>query len=150
MPGKLTLEVITAERVVFQDEVDTVSAPAVLGTVGILPRHAPMLTALEPGELKIEQGGQESFVAIGGGFLEVRDNRVVVLADSAERGEEIDVQRAEEARLRARERLRGEPGGMEAERAAAALAKALTRLRVAERARRRGRGAGGPLPSQHG
>jgi F-type H+-transporting ATPase subunit epsilon len=144
MPGKLTLEVITAERVVFSDEVDMVTAPGALGTVGILPRHAPMLTTLEPGEVKIVQNGEETFLAIGGGFLEVRDNHVVVLADSAERAEEIDIQRAEEARQRARERLRARETGVDVERAATSLARALARLRVAERARRRGRIPGTP------
>jgi F-type H+-transporting ATPase subunit epsilon len=140
MPGKLNLEIITAERVVFTDEVDMVTAPAALGTVGILPRHAPMLTMLEPGELKIRQGNEETYLAIGGGFLEVRNNRVVVLADSAERAEEIDVAAAEEARRRAETALTeaarsGTPTQVAAARVA--LRRSMVRLDVARRRRRR-------------
>ncbi len=103
----LQLQVVTAERVVYEDEVDMVVAPSLEGTVGILPRHAPLMSVLGIGELRIKKGAEETPLAIGGGFMEVLDDRVTVLADSAERADEIDVQRAEEAQLRA-QRLRAE------------------------------------------
>src|SRR3954447_1078689 len=101
----LHLEIVTAERVVYQDDVDMVIAPAWNGTVGILPHHAPLLTTLQIGELLVRKGGAEQALVIAGGFLEVNADRVTVLADSAEHAEEMDAQRAEEARRRAQESL---------------------------------------------
>ena len=101
MPG-LRLDVVTVERSVFSDDVDMVIAPGALGELGILPRHAALMTTLQPGALRIKMGTDEVDLAISGGFLEVRDNRVLVLADSAERAEEIDVERARAAQQRAR------------------------------------------------
>ena len=108
------LDVVTAEREVFSDEVDEVIAPGVEGQLGILPHHAPLMTMLLPGELLIKKGGEEFYLAISGGFIEARPDRIIVLADAAERVEEIDIARAE-----------------------AALRRSLIRLRVAERRRRR-------------
>src|SRR3972149_7955119 len=99
--AKLNLDIVTAERVVFSQEVDSVVAPGIEGELGILPKHAPLLTALNLGELRIKTGGEEITMAIGGGFLEVMPDKVVVLADSAERAEEIDLARAQEAQRRA-------------------------------------------------
>lgn len=132
------LDVVTAERVVFSGDVDMVIAPGVIGSLGILPSHTPLMTALEPGELRIKQRGQETSLAITGGFLEVRPDRVVVLADAAERAEEIDLQRAEEAKKRAQERLaeRHAPG-MDDARAQAALQRAMARIKVARRMKQR-------------
>ena len=89
------LEVVTAERSVFSDTVDEVVAPGVDGEFGVLSNHEPFLTALNFGELRIKRAGGELDLALGGGFLECRNNRVIVLADSAERAEEIDLARAE-------------------------------------------------------
>ena len=133
----LHVEVVAAERSVLAEEADEVLAQTVDGQIGILPSHAPLLTLLAPGELVLKRGSQETSVSVGGGFLEVGDDRVVVLADSAERAEEIDVARAEEARRRAAERLAARTAEIDAERARAALARSLARLRIVERTRRR-------------
>ena len=132
------IDIVTAERIVYSAEADIVIAPGVEGQLGILPHHAPLMTMLEPGELIVKKGGDEFYLAVSGGFLEVRPDRVIVLADSAERAEEIDIARAEEARKRAEKRLeeRYTPG-VDAARAEAALRRSLIRLRIAERRRKR-------------
>jgi len=131
------LEVITAERVVFSDEVDAVVAWGIEGQLGILPHHAPLMTMLRPGDLLIRKGGEEHYLAVSGGFLEVHPDKVIILADACERAEEIDIARAEAARRRAEETLR--TSGPEVDKAAAeaALRRALVRLKVAERTTRR-------------
>jgi len=131
------LDVVTAEREVFSDEVDEVIAPGVEGQLGILPHHAPLMTTLLPGELLIKKGGEEFYLAISGGFIEARPDRIIVLADAAERVEEIDIARAEEAKRRAEERLAEGIPGVDTARAEAALRRSLIRLRVAQRRRRR-------------
>jgi F-type H+-transporting ATPase subunit epsilon len=137
MPS-LKLDIVTAERVVYSADVDIVIAPGVEGQLGILPHHAPLMTILQAGELVVRKGGQEESLAISGGFLEVRPDRVIVLADSAERAEEIDVARAEAARKRAEERLRGrKAAGLDETRAEAALRRAVARLSVADKMKRR-------------
>jgi len=103
----IKLDVVTAERVVYSDDVDIVIAPGFEGQMGILPHHTPLMTMMEPGELVARKGDKEFSLAISGGFLEVRPDRVIVLADSAERAEEIDIARAEEAKKRAEKRLEG-------------------------------------------
>jgi len=135
--GTTRLEIVTAERVVFSDDVDVVVAPGVEGQLGILPHHAPLMTMLLPGELQVRKGGEEFFLAIAGGFLEVRPDRIIVLADAAERAEEIDIARAEAAKRRAEERLRTHPPELDVARAEAALHRAITRLQVVQRRRRR-------------
>ncbi len=102
----LRVQIVTAEREVFSDDgVDMVVAPGAEGVVGILPRHAPLLTTLHPGVVRIKRGGAEEAMAVGGGFLQVARDQVLILADSAERADEVDEARAEEARRRARETL---------------------------------------------
>ena len=133
------LDIVTAEREVFSDDVDEVVAPGVEGQLGILPHHAPLMTMLLPGELVVRKGGEEFYLAISGGFLEVRPDRIIVLADAAERVEEIDVARAEEAKRRAEERLAELAPGVDAAQAEAALRRSLARLKVVERRRRRRR-----------
>jgi F-type H+-transporting ATPase subunit epsilon len=132
------LEIVTGERLVFSDEVDMVIAPGVDGQLGILPKHAPLLTALSIGELRVKKGQEELSFAIGGGFMEVYKDKVIVLADTAERAEEIDIARAEEARRRALESLkeRGRLSREEFAQAEARLRKAVTRIKVAQRYRR--------------
>jgi F-type H+-transporting ATPase subunit epsilon len=129
--------VVTAERELFDGEADELIAPGSEGQMGILPRHAALLATLKPGEMVIKLGGAEEPLFVSGGFIEVSNNQVTVLADAAEHAEEINEARAEEARRRAQERL--EQATSEAERAelAAALERAINRLRVAELARRR-------------
>ena len=133
------LEIVTAERVVFSEDVDAVIAPGIEGQLGVLPHHAPLMTTLMPGELLVRKGGEEFSLAITGGFVEVRPDRIIVLADAAERVEEIDVARAEEAKRRAEERISRHPPGVDMARAEAALHRSLIRLKVAERRRRRRR-----------
>ena len=134
----LQLEVITAEREVLREEVEIVVAPGREGELGILPRHAPLLTSLQPGELRARKpGGEEIILAVHGGFLEVLPDRFIVLADAAEEAEEIDTARAEEARRRAQERLQRREPEADLAQAQASLQRALVRLRIAERRRRR-------------
>jgi len=145
----LSIEIVTAERIVRTEAaVDILIAPGSEGQLAILPRHAPLMTTLEYGELIFRRGGEESSFAIGGGFLEVHSNHVTILADAAEAAEDIDVTRAEEARTRAEERLRGlqedqQVSDAELARAQASMQRALLRLRVAERRPRR---PGPPMP----
>ena len=133
----IKLDIVTAERVVFSDDVDVIVAPGIDGQLGILPRHAPLMTMLEPGELRVRKGVEEFSLAVSGGFLEVRPDRVIVLADTAERVEEIDIARAEEAKRRAQEELRRPAPEVDATRAEAALRRSLARLKVVEKRRRR-------------
>jgi F-type H+-transporting ATPase subunit epsilon len=139
----IRLDVVTAERTVFSDDVDVVIAPGIGGQLGILPHHAPLMTTLQPGELTVKKGAEETCIAVTGGFLEVRPDRVIVLADAAERDDEIDVCRAEEAKRRAEERLKQRPPNIDLARAEASLRRALARLAVAEKMKRRKPGRGG-------
>ena len=136
--ASIRLDIVTAERSVYAEDVDMVIAPGIEGQLGILPHHAPLMTTLQAGELRVKKGGEEVSLAISGGFLEVRPDRVVVLADAAERAGEIDVARAEEAKRRAQELLaeRRAPGIDEAQ-TEASLHRALARIKVAEKVRRR-------------
>jgi F-type H+-transporting ATPase subunit epsilon len=136
--SSLRLDIVTAERVVYSEEVDIVIAPGVEGQLGILPHHAPLMTTLQAGELMVRRGGEEDSLAISGGFLEVRPDRVIILADTAERAEEIDTTRAEAAKQRAEQRLvdRHVPGFDEA-RCEASLRRAIARLTVADKMKRR-------------
>jgi len=133
----LRLEIVTAERMTYAGEVDIVIAPGIVGQLAILPHHAPLMTMLEPGELCIRKGGEENFIAISGGFLEVLDNRVVILADAAERAEDIDLARATAAKERAQQGLKSGVSEVDHARAEAALRRSLARLKVAERRRRK-------------
>ena len=140
----IQVEIITQERVVYRDEgVDVVVAPGVDGEMGILPNHAPLISALSYGELRVRKGGREEHFAIGGGVLEVRSGKVVVLAEAAEHADEINVVRAEAARERAEKIMReGPPKDPSAyAQIEAALRRSRVRLRVAKR-RRRGTGPG--------
>ncbi len=134
----LHLEVITPEREVYQDDVDMVVAPASEGYVGILPHHAALFTTLGPGEFKVKKGGVEEALAVFGGFMDVRGDRVVVLTDAAEHAEEIDATQAQQARERAQQVLAAGPASAaDEQRARAELQRALVRLRVSEGRRRR-------------
>ena len=121
----MMLEIITAERQVYSDEVDMVIAPGIDGQLGILPRHAPLMTILKAGELTVRKEGEEDmYVAVSGGFMEVLGNRVSILADACERSDEIDEERAQQAVQRAQERLANRSEDMELERAMASLRRA--------------------------
>jgi F-type H+-transporting ATPase subunit epsilon len=135
----LKLDIVTVERLVYSQDVDMVIAPGISGEMGILPRHAPLLTALTYGELRVRRGDDESSFAISGGFMEVQPDRVTVLADTAERADEIDLERAEAARRRAEERLDVMADEkVDFAKAQAALRRSLIRIKVAEARRRRG------------
>ena len=131
------LDIVTAEREVFSDDVDEVVAPGVEGQLGILPHHTPLMTTLLPGELLVKKGGEEFYLAVSGGFIEVRPDHIIILADAAERVEEIDVKRAEEAKQRAQERLAKHTPDVDVAKAEAALRRSLTRLEVVQRRKRR-------------
>jgi len=133
----MKLDIVTAEQAVFSEDVDIVVAPGVGGQLGILPHHTPLMTMLEPGELLVRKGGEELSLSISGGFLEVRPDRVIVLADTAERSEEIDMARAEDAKRRAQELLSHRAPEVDMARAEAALRRSLIRLRVVEKTRKR-------------
>jgi F-type H+-transporting ATPase subunit epsilon len=133
----IKLDIVTVERVVFSDDVDIVVVPGQEGEMGVLPHHAPLMTTLKPGELIARKSGEEYSMVISGGFLEVRPDRVIVLADSAERAEEIDIARAEEAKKKAQEQLAHPASRSEAASAEAALRRALARIEVADRKKRR-------------
>ncbi len=136
----LKLEILTAERQIYSGEVDIVIAPGELGELGILPRHAPLLTPLQPGELRIRKGNEEITMTVTGGFMEMFQDTLTILADAAERAEEIDVERAREAMRKAEERIRTTTSDMDLSRALASLRRSQLRIKVAERRRRRGAG----------
>ncbi|HYS98837.1 MAG TPA: ATP synthase F1 subunit epsilon [Candidatus Dormibacteraeota bacterium] len=125
------LRVVSVERSLFEGDVDFVVANGADGELGILPHHAPLMTILKPGALKIRHGGNEELLFVGGGFLEVLPDRVTVLADVAEHADEISVQQAEEARRRAQEKLAGTLTASEETEFQNALAMAEARLRLA-------------------
>ena len=131
------VEVVTAERELYSGEADVVIAPGSEGELGILPRHAALLTTLKVGQLLIRLGGAEESLFVSGGFLEVSNNSVTVLAETAERAEEIDQARAEAARRSAQEHLQQAQSDVERAELVGALERAVARLRVAEVARRR-------------
>jgi F-type H+-transporting ATPase subunit epsilon len=130
---KYSLRVVSVERSLFEGEVDFIIANGAEGELGVLARHAPLMTVLKPGPLRIQEtfGGPEELIFVGGGFLEVLPDRVTVLADVAEHAEEISVERAEAARKRAQERLAGTLSTAEEAEFQTALAMAEARLRLA-------------------
>ena len=135
----IQLEIVTPERLVYEDEVDSVNVPGVEGELGILPHHAPLVSTLGYGELRIRKGGAEESFAIVGGFVQVRPDKVVVMAETADLASEIDLERAQEARREAERALEtGYTEGADLSAARAALQQALMRIRVAERRHREG------------
>ncbi len=129
MANKLQVELLTAEGHVLSEEADFVVAPGLEGDLGVLPRHIPLLTPLRTGEIMVRNNGEEQYFFVAGGFLEVMPDKVVVLADVAERAEDIDEAAAEEARKSAQDALAQDEGDADA---AAQLERAIFRLRVAE------------------
>ena len=135
----IQLEIVTPERLVFEDQVDSVNVPGIEGELGILPHHAPLLSMLGFGELRIRKGGSEESFAIVGGFVQVRPDKVVVMAETADLAGEIDLEKAQEARREAERALEsGYSEGADLSAARAALQQALLRIRVAERRHREG------------
>ena len=135
----LRLEIVTPERLAYEDDVDSVNVPGIEGELGILPHHAPLVSTLGFGELRIRKGGSEEIFAIVGGFVQVRPDKVVVMAETADLAAEIDVEKAQEARREAERALEGGyQEGADLSAARAALQQALLRIRVAERRHREG------------
>ena len=137
LPTKLTLEIVTPDRSIVREEVDEVELPGSEGYLGVLPGHTPLLTMLKVGELWYRVGQEKHYLAIAFGFAEVLPDRVTVLAQIAERAQDIDIERAEAAKRRAEERLATSVPDMDFERARIAMMKSLIRLQVASRARTR-------------
>jgi F-type H+-transporting ATPase subunit epsilon len=142
MADQLMLEVATPTRLVVSEAVDEVVAPGALGYFGVLPGHAPFLTTLGVGELTYRKGRTERHLAVAGGFAEVRNDKVIVLADAAEFPEDIDLARAERARARAEQRLQGRAPESEVDYARAGRAHARAQARLTVAARGRGATAG--------
>ena len=130
---KIKLDIVTAEKLIYSEEVDSFIAPGINGELGILPNHANLVTILDTGVLTITKNGEETDMAIAGGYLEVQPHSALLLADAAERADDIDIERAEAARARAEEAAKN-VGSVDAQLAAeAALKRSLTRLKVAKR-----------------
>jgi F-type H+-transporting ATPase subunit epsilon len=135
----LRLEIVTPERLAYSDEVDAVVLPGSEGELGVLPHHAPLISTLGAGELRLRKGGLEESFAIIGGFLQVLPDKVVVMAETADMASEIDLAKAQEARRQAEAAIEsGFHEGADLSMARAALQQALTRIRVAERRHREG------------
>ena len=139
LPKHLRLEFVTPERAITHEDVDEVEIPGEEGYFGVLPGHAPLLAALQTGEMWYRKGAERRYAFIAGGFAEVVSDRVSILAQVAERAEDIDLARAEASKRRAEERLaRPSVVDMDAERARIALLRAITRLQVSRHTRSRG------------
>ncbi len=138
MAGTFQLQIVSADRSIVNETVDEIQVPGAEGYFGVLPGHTPLLALIGTGELWYRQGSAKSFVSLSGGFAEVQPDRVTILAQIAERADEIDIARAEAAKRRAEERLSRPTMDVDSERARVALLKSLIRLQVATRVRVRG------------
>ena len=135
----LHLEIVTPEKLAYEGEVDSVQLPGSEGELGVLPHHAPLISTLGAGELRLRKGGEDEYFAIVGGFLQVLPDKVVVMAETADMASEIDLERAQEARQKAEQVLEsGYVEGADLAAARASLQAALIRIRVAERRHREG------------
>jgi F-type H+-transporting ATPase subunit epsilon len=132
----LKLEIVTPDARVYSEDVDMVTLPGVEGEMGIFPQHVPLMTQLASGEVQVRKGGQEFFLAVGDGFVEITGDRVSILTDMAIRAENIDEGKAEEARKRAEARLAEKIDDEEVARVNAALAQSLAQLKVKRRQHR--------------
>lgn len=137
MAMTIHLDVVSAEKELFSGTISAVFAPAVMGDVGIYPRHTPLVTSLRPGELKIEiEGHEDQYLYVSGGILEVQPHVVTVLSDTAIRAEDLDEAQALEAKQRAEEALKDQKGDFDAAKAQAELVRAAEQLRMIERMRK--------------
>lgn len=137
IPTSLALEIVTPDRAIVKEQVDEVQLPGSEGYLGVLPGHAPLVTTLQVGEMWYRKGQETKYLALAFGFAEVLPDRVTVLAQIAERAEDIDASRAEAAKVRAEQRVTSADSGLDFERARIAMMKSLVRLQVASRARTR-------------
>jgi len=135
MAATLKLEIVTPEAVTYSEEVDMVTLPGVEGELGVFPQHVPLMTQVVAGEVSVKKGGQDYFLAIGEGFVEITGVRVAILTDMAIKADDIDETRAEEARKRAEARLQEKLSDEEIASASAALAHSLAQLKVKRRGR---------------
>ena len=133
----MRLEIVTAEQVIYSEDVNSVLAPGTDGELGILPNHSPLLTTLKPGGIRVDKDGDEIYMAVSGGFMEVLGNKVTILADTAERLEDIDSERAEQALTRAQDLLNNTSSSdIDLQRALSSMRKSQARLKVARKKRR--------------
>jgi F-type H+-transporting ATPase subunit epsilon len=130
----LQLDVVTPEQTIVSEEVGIVMAPGYFGEFGALPNHIPFLAQLQPGEVKYRKGGQLEVMVVGGGYAEVLPTKVTILATTAERAQDIDLERARAAKERAEQRLKERQDELDFFRAEAALQRAITRIKAAEKA----------------
>ena len=135
LPKSISLEVVTPDRAIVKETVDEVVLPGSEGSFGVLPGHAPLLATLQVGEMWYRKGQERHYLAIAFGFVEVLPDRVTVLAQIAEKAEDIDTTRAEAAKTRAEERVHSRQTDLDFERARIALMKSLVRLQVVSRTR---------------
>jgi F-type H+-transporting ATPase subunit epsilon len=133
MMKTIKVSVVTPDGPVYEADVEMVSTKAKSGELGILPGHIPLVAPLEIGAVRLKKGGKTEYVAVSGGFLEVRPDKVTVLAQAAERAENIDVARAKAAKERAEQRLRAKQENIDFKRAELALRRAVNRLEIAEK-----------------
>ncbi|MEO0156144.1 MAG: F0F1 ATP synthase subunit epsilon [candidate division WOR-3 bacterium] len=135
---KFRLEIVTPERLVYSEDVDVLTVPTVQGEISILAKHVPLVSIISPGEIKIKKDNETEFMAITGGFVQVLPHKVIILADAAERAEEIDLERAMKARERAQKLMEEKRGDKitHAE-AMAAFQRALVRIKVGQRKRKK-------------
>ena len=140
MAMTLHVDIVSAEKSIFSGTAEMVFAPAIMGEVGILPRHAPLLTRLKPGEVRVKlPGGEEEFFYVSGGILEIQPHVVTVLADMASRARDLDEAAALEAKQRAEEALKNQKGEIDYARAQAELAEAVAQLSALKRLKKKGR-----------
>jgi F-type H+-transporting ATPase subunit epsilon len=131
----IAVDILTPERRVLQTQADSVVVPAMDGELGILAHHTPLVAQLKPGEIRLHAGNETQHFAVSGGFVEVQNNHVVVMAETAEMAHEIDVERARQAAERAKAALRAPSATIDLAQAQAALLRALARLRAVEASR---------------
>jgi F-type H+-transporting ATPase subunit epsilon len=136
MPNTLKLEIVTPEAKTYSEDVEMVTLPGVEGEMGIYPQHVPLMTQIVPGEIVVRKGGQDYYLAVGEGFVEITGERVAIMTDMALKAENIDEAKSEEARRRAEARLAEKLDDQEAALVSAALANSLAQLRVKRRQRR--------------
>lgn len=135
---KFRLDIVTPERLVYSDDIDVLTVPTVQGEISILAKHVPLVSIISPGEIRIKKDNEIEYMAISGGFVQVTPNKVIILADTAERAEEIDIARAEQARLRAQKLLEEKRGDkISHAEAMAAFQRALVRIKVGQRKRKK-------------
>ncbi len=137
MASNFHVDIVSAEREIFSGEADMVFAPAELGELGITPRHAPLLTRMKPGTVRVQHGGEESVFYVSGGILEIQPHGVTVLSDTAQRAADIDEAAAQDAKRKAEEALANQSGEMDVARAQAELMEAVARLKALEQIRKK-------------